>query len=410
MTQWFPEKAPIKRPAFLSLANRIEEAINSGELEPGDRLPPQREMAAAVEVSLQTVSRAYQELHRRNLVLGEIGRGTYVRARQSARQMPFGTERMAGNTAELSIFKPVVDNLHERILKETLTRLGTDISRDVFFSFRPNEGLSRHRDTALSWLKHCGLTTETDQVMIINGVTQGTTSALLSLCKAGDTVLSESVSSHSFVALCSFLGLKVQGIPIDHDGIIPDAFEFACRKGNIAALYLIPSLANPCIYLMSGERRKAIVEIARKYKVNIIENDVLGPLVADKPAPIASIAPECTFYLTSFTKSILPGLRTGFLVVPPNMIREVRNRILATNWMATPLMAEIASHLIQNGDARKLLLWQRKALSERHKITTNILNNINFFHTRMDFTHGSRCPAGGEQPLLSTRPWSRVWQ
>lgn len=386
MHQWLPKKDSLKRPAFLFLANSIEKAIQSGKIEPGDRLPPQREMATTLDVSLQTVSRAYQELHKRNLVQGEVGRGTYIRAIHPEKRMPFGTMRMAENIAELSIFKPVVSEIHEVALKETLTSLGNNIPHDIYRSFRPNEGLTRHRQVATDWLKICGYQAEQHQVMITNGVTQGTNAALLSVCRAGDTILSESITSHSLMALCSFIGLKIQGVEIDKYGILPEPFEQACQQGNISALYLIPSLANPYTYLMPEERRREIVQIARKYNIFIIENDVLGPLVANKPPTLSSLAPERSFYLTSFTKILIPGMRTGYLVVPPGMIREVRNRLLATVWMATPLTAEIISRLINAGTARKLLLWQRRALQERYKITHQILSNIEF-HSHPNALH-----------------------
>lgn len=378
MARWFPEKRELERPAFVSLAALIEESILHGELEPGDRLPPQREMADHMGMSLQTVSRAYDELRRRNFIQGEIGRGTYVRARHSVRKLPFEPDRLDDNIAEMSIFKPVVDKIHEKVLEEVLPSIGHKIPRDICFSFRPNEGLRRHRDLAVDWLRFSGLKTDARQVMITNGVTQGTNAALLSIARPGDTILCESVSSHSLMALCSFIGLKLRGVEMDEHGIVPEAFDRECSKGGIGALYLIPSLANPCLYLMPQERREQIAEIARKHKVYIIENDVLGPLVVNKPQPFAEIAPERAFYLTSFTKTIMPGMRTGYLVVPPGLIREVRNRVLATIWMATPLTAEIMARLIRDGSAKKLLLWQRRAIAGRYKITHNILSGLQF--------------------------------
>jgi len=378
MEQWLPDKQKLARPAFVSLATLIEEAILHGELEPGDRLPPQREMADAMGVSLQTVSRAYDELRRRNYTQGEIGRGTYVRARHSVRKLPFGAESASANIIEMSIFKPVVDAVHEEALQRALLKVAGSVPRDICFSFRPNEGLRRHRDAAVEWLHFCGLRTDARQVMITNGVTQATNVALLSIARAGDTILSENISSHSLMALCSFVGLKLRGVEMDEHGIVPEAFDRECRRTNVAALYLIPSLANPAMYLMPQERREAIAEIARKHRVYIIENDVLGPLVPNKPQPLAAIAPERSFYLTSFTKTIMPGMRTGYLVVPLSLIREVRNRVLATVWMATPLTAEVMTSMIDDGTAKKLVLWQRRALMNRNKLTRRMLAGLSF--------------------------------
>jgi DNA-binding transcriptional MocR family regulator len=90
------------------------------------------------------------------------------------------------------------------------------------------------------------------------------------------------------------------------------------------------------------------------------------------------LAPERSFYLTSFTKCLMPGLRTGYLVVPPGIVRETRNRLLATTWMATSLPAEIVSRWIVDGTARKLVLWQRRAILERYRTTHNLLGEWPF--------------------------------
>src|SRR5690606_7537271 len=130
---------------------------------------------------------------------------------------------------------------------------------------------------------------------------------------------------------------------------------------------------NPTAAVMSEERRARIVEVARQHDIAIIENDVLGPLITDRPPPIAALAPERTFYVTSFTKITLPGLRIGYLVAPDRFVAAVANRQVVSNWMATPLMAEIATRWVQDGTAKELVSWQREALHRRHAIAAEVL-------------------------------------
>ncbi len=375
MTNWLPNKSALQKPAYKSLAEQIASAIQSGELEPGERLPPQRDLAYDLEVSLQTVSRAYEELRRRGVIQGEVGRGTFVRTRPRPDTMPFGYAPAPDSIVDMSIYKPVLESLHEDLIKNALRDLSNDLPTDTLFSFRPNQGIERHLSSSREWLKLCGLDVETSRILITNGVTQGTTTALLSISKPGGTIATEAVGHHSLAALCSSLGMKLIGIKMDEDGILPESFEQACRNGEISALYLIPNLSNPTAYLMPEERRVEIGHIARKYNVYIIENDVLGPLVTNKPRHFVEILPELSIYLTSFTKCIMPGLRTGYMIVPPGMLNVARSRMLATAWMATPLIAEIASRLVLDGTARKLILWQRKALQERHRMAEQVLGH-----------------------------------
>jgi len=379
MENWYPEKSALTRPVFHSLAEQIGMAIQEGLLEPGERLPPQRDLASDMNVSLQTVSRAYELLRRRGLVQGEIGRGTFVRTQTPHGATPFRTARSGDSVVELSILKPVVGTLQEQMVKKALAALSQDIPDELLFSFRPNEGLLRHRKSGADWLSLCGVPADPDNVLVTNGVTQATTTALLTAGNPGATIVTESISHHSLAALCSCLAMKLKGLDIDRYGILPQAFEKACRQGGVKVLYLMPSLANPTVYLMSEDRRHNLLEIAKKFKVFILENDVLGPLVTNKPATFASLAPEITFYLTSFTKCLIPGLRTGYMTIPPGMLRSARNSLLTTAWMATPLIAEIASRWISDGTARKLLLWQRRALNERYKTAQHVLGKREYF-------------------------------
>src|SRR6266702_3301795 len=111
MTIWRPNPRTLSRPAYLSLANQISTAIADGELEAGARLPTQRQLADDLKLSVQTVSRAYEELIRRGLILGEIGRGTFVRSPRREPEPPYIPERL-GEVIDLSILKPVCELVH----------------------------------------------------------------------------------------------------------------------------------------------------------------------------------------------------------------------------------------------------------------------------------------------------------
>ncbi|MDP1363076.1 hypothetical protein Q6303_28175, partial [Klebsiella variicola] len=89
--------------------------------------------------------------------------------------------------------------------------------------------------------------------------------------------------------------------------------------------------------------------------IAIVESDILGPLVQDRPPPIAALAPERTLYFTSFTKTVVPGLRIGYLAAPDRYVAAVANRHLVSNWMATPMVAEIATHWVEDGTAMQLV-------------------------------------------------------
>lgn len=376
MTMWRPNPSALRRPAYLSLADQIARAIADGKLEPGARLPTHRDLAQGLNVSTQTVSRAYEELIRRGLLSGEVGRGTFVRPPRQEPELPYLPERN-GEVIDLSILKPVCAAIHQERLQAALQELARNLPPSAIFSFRPNVVFPRHRAVAVEWLKTCGLPEVSPaNISLTNGATAAMTIALMTAATVGSTVATEEIGHHTLVPLAAYLGLKLVGLEIDEEGIVPDALERACRNGDLRAVFVQPNVINPTTSLMGERRRRDIARLAQKYGLAIIESDVLGPLVENRPPPIAALAPENTLYLTSFTKCVIPGLRIGYLVVPDRLAPAAANRHLVTNWMATPLIAEIATRWIEDGTAEELMSWQRRALRRRHAMASKIFAGL----------------------------------
>jgi DNA-binding transcriptional MocR family regulator len=375
MTLWRPDPDLIRRPAYLSLAEQIARAIHDGRLQSGARLPTHRGMADDLRLSVQTVSRAYEELIRRGLISGEIGRGSFVQTRRREPDPPYLPERL-GEVIDLSILKPVCEPMHLDRMKRALGWLAENLPASSALSFRPNVVFPRHRAVAVEWLKACGLDVSPQNVSLTNGATAGMTVALMSVAPPGSTVATEAIGHHTLIPLATYLGFNLEGLAIDDQGMVPEALDAACLESPIRAVFVQPSVINPTATLMSAERREAIVAVARKHDLAIIENDVLGPLVENRPPPVAAFAPERTLYVTSFTKIVVPGLRIGYLAAPDRYVAAVANRHLVSNWMATPMVAEIATKWVADGTAMELVEWQRAALGRRHDIAAEVLADL----------------------------------
>ncbi len=376
MTIWRPNSA-LRRPAYLSLAEQMARAIHDGKLEQGARLPTHRRMAEDLTLSVQTVSRAYDELIRRGLISGEVGRGSFVQKQRREPDPPYLPERL-GEVIDLSILKPVCEPMHLEKMKQALRWLAENLPPSSALSFRPNMVFPRHRAIGVQWLKKCGLDVPAQNVSVTNGATAGMTVALMSAAPPGSAIATEAIGHHTLVPLARYLGLTLEGLAIDEEGLIPEALDEACRKSPIRAVFVQPSVINPTAALMSAGRREAIAAVARKHDIVIIENDGLGPLIENRAPPIAAFAPERTLYVTSFTKITVPGLRIGYLAAPDRYVAAVANRHLVSNWMATPLVAEIASKWVSDGTAMELVEWQRQALHRRVAIAAEVLGEISY--------------------------------
>ena len=176
--------------------------------------------------------------------------------------------------------------------------------------------------------------------------------------------------------MAGLLRLRLRGLPLDAHGLRPDALEAACREGGMKALYLIPTLHNPTTAVMPEARRREIAEIARRHGLRIIEDDVHGLLPTERPAPIATLAPELSYYLTSTSKTLAPGLRIAYVAAPPADVPRLAASLRATTWAVAPLTAAVASHWIRNGTADRILEARRQEARERQALARERLTGF----------------------------------
>ncbi len=372
MTKWMPDRNSLARPVHISLASSISAAIDDGKLKAGHRLPTHRDLANQIGLSVNTVSKAYDILKRQNRIDGQVGRGSYVVDRSRAERQPYKLEAEP-EKFDLSISRPVYSSIHVERMEQTLGDLPADLNAQMYLSCRPNVGFEAHRVAGTRWLSLCGLETSADNVIMTNGVTHGMSAALSAVTRPGDIVLSDDVTHHLLVSTCAYFGLTHVGLECDEFGITPEALEKACVDMAPKVLYLIPSLANPRVYMMPEDRRRQVVEVARRHGLYIIENDAFGPVAENRPRPISALAPEQSIYLTTFTKCTVSGLRAGYLVAPGNLLPALTGRLIVFGWMATPLICEIASRWVEDGTAEELSLWQRQKLKSRYDIVCDEL-------------------------------------
>jgi DNA-binding transcriptional MocR family regulator len=369
-----PTPALLHRPVYESLAEQFARAIESGTLPKGARLLPHRKLADHLGLSVQTVSRAYEELIRRGLVEGEIGRGTFVLGAGAEARQPYLPER-PGEVIDLSILKPVVEEMHLKRMREGFTWLAQNISASAALSFRPNMVMPHHLRVAAGWLAQQGIVADPAHILITNGATPALTAAFMSVAPSGAGIAAEALTHHSIMPLCSYLGLHLEGVAMDAEGMRPDGLEAVARKGLIRSIYLQPNVINPLANIMGADRRAELVAVARRHDLTIIENDILNVMIGDRPPAFASLAPERVLHVCGFTKITLPGMRLAYLAAPPRLATTVANRHLVAQWMATPPMVELLSHWITDGTVTALAAWQRGAMVQRHAVAQSVLGD-----------------------------------
>jgi DNA-binding transcriptional MocR family regulator len=397
MAIWIPDLMSREGPKYLQIVEVMAEDIVAGRLPAGTRLPPHRELAYQLNISPNTTSRAYAEAVKRALLKGEVGRGTFVRSTDGSlpTDEPETLRRAKSGPIDLSRNLPM-PGFSEPHIRRVMSDMAGDAGLRSLLDYQTDADLMHHREAGQHWLSDCGLDANLDCVIPVIGGQHGILSVLMALLQPGDLLLAEELTYTPVLAMAARLNLQTGAVAMDTQGVVPEAFEAWCVEANPKAFYLTPTLQAPTTITLSAGRRAKIAEIANRYGVILIEDDVFGPLKRDKPAPIARSAPDTTIYVTSLSKAVAPGLRVGFLLAPKKLVPALHQSVNLSVWMTPPMTLEVASRLIKDGTAAKLTGYQQRTAKHRQKLVqlslgTDAIKQVSDgFHVWMPLPDGWR--------------------
>ena len=399
---WAPVINKTAGPVYLAIADALQVDIRAGRLKAGTRLPPQRALAKALGIDFTTVTRAYAEARKRGLVEGRVGQGTYV----SEGAPPRPQRPATSGLVDMSMNLP--PRFDDEALRARMWRgiggLEANEGLDLLLRYQHPGGAIRDREAGADWLagRLPGLAPE--RILVCPGA-QGALLAVASMLTApGDIVCTETLTYPGFLSVAAHLRLTVVGVETDDKGLIPEAFEQICVSRRPKALYCNPTINNPTTITLSLSRRKAILDIAARYDVAIIEDDAYGALPMKPVAPLAALAPERVYHIAGLAKCLSPALRIAYLVVPDlRAATRLAGIIRATSAMASPLSAAIASRWIEDGTAEAVLAAIRRETRERQAIAAELLPATYLLADPEGFHIWLRLPAAWSRGEFSTR-------
>ncbi len=360
---WQPELKRLAGPLYLAIADRLAADLQSGRVIPGQQLPTQRALADQLGIDFTTVSRGYAEARRRGLIDATVGRGTFVRAplRDTADRSPVD---MSMNLPP----QPAGIDLAE-LVRDGMAAVTTRPDFLSLMTYRDSAGGHEDRGAGVRWLQGRLGDVPLNRLLIAGGTQAALTAILTSYAKAGDRILTEELTYPGLRAAAEHLGLWLEGIAMDDEGMLPSALEAACATGRAKLLYCVPTLHNPTTATMSEQRRHEIIAIARRHNLIILEDDAYGPLVRKAPPAIAALAPDITIYLGGLAKVLSPALRITYMVVPDARTADrLTSALRATSLMPPPLMLALATHWIMEGIAGRLLGALRQEAITRQRL------------------------------------------
>ncbi len=356
---------------YQDLAAKLEADIRRGVYPPGSCLPAQRQLADEMGINVSTVSRSYRELQLSGLVIGSKRRGSMV----TGGAMPHVAATRPSNSGgiDLTVNRPATrDFLNQLAL--TMADLPKDPRFVELQEYQPPQGPLWARVAGAKWMATAGFEPDPENVVVTSGAQHGLYAVMNSLMGIDGAILADRLTYYGLKALAPVFQFEIIGIDSDTQGMLPEALERECSTRKVKAIFTVPNFQNPTVVTMSLERRAALVEIARRHDVQIIEDDVYGPLVDQRLPTLASLCPERTYHISSTSKLLAPGLRLGFLATPPHRAAIAAEAVRTTAWMPAPISMLIASQWIENGITTQLLAAQRKELKYRHDLARGLLD------------------------------------
>lgn len=366
---WKPDLGSFAGPTYERIAQALVTDIRTAKLRPGTVLPSHRDLAYVLGVTVSTVTRAFGEVIRTGLIEASGRRGTRVR---SGVAWPSASEN-AQFSLDLRGHQSPLPDWGDR-LRRVMMDAALDVRTNASFAYESGPGRQEQREAGALWLRHVtGSKIELGRIVLCNGAQHALLCALLVACNSGDCIATERLTYAGLKSIAPVLGLKLLPVEIDQDGLIPASLDRVCRKGLIKVLVTVPDVHNPTTATQPLKRRKEIARVAEKHRLTIIEDAVYAGLAPQQIASITELTDARAIRIVGLSKTIGPGLRIGYLDAPISLINQLVAALRATSWMASPIQAEIATRLILDGTAAKLLAENREELIRRNRLVEEAL-------------------------------------
>ncbi|MGZ0785134.1 aminotransferase-like domain-containing protein [Pseudomonas saponiphila] len=367
----------MRRTRYKTIVDHFAQRIRSGQLCPGTQLPTVRALMASEQVALATALRVYHELEAIGLVVGEPGRGTFVRDTSLPRGMGLEQHPASATSVDLAFNYPSLPGQAES-LREGLRALAASGDLDALLHSAPQGGRPHERQTAARHLRNREIRVTGEQVLIVNGAQQGLAVSLLALLQPGDILAVDALTYPGLKALAQVQRLDLEPLPQHNGQMDLDALQALCRRRPVRALYCMPTLHNPLGTVMPLAERRRLVQLAREHDLLLIEDGAYAFLAEPAPVPLQTLAPERTLYISGLSKSVASGLRLGFVVAPLEMIPALERAIRVSTWSTPSLTVTLGCRWIESGLVDSLEEQKRNDARRRQQLAARVLKGCDY--------------------------------
>ena len=353
------------------VARQLRQQIANGTYQAGERLPGVRKLKTQCNVSASTILTALAMLEAEGLIEAKPRSGNYVK------RPSVGHIAVPGTSQPELIPQPISSqqltlNLVKASHHPDILQLGTAVPADCFlptaaigrsiarvsrrqighsnyYEFPPGNLELRRQISKRMLLAGCQ--TSPDEIVITSGCQEAICLALRAVAKPGDVIAVESPTFYGLLQAIDFLDLKALEIPTDPiDGLNIPALQTALEQWNVKACVMVSNYSNPLGHCMTDSQKKQLVQLLAEQQVPLIENDIYGDLGFENQRPPALKAFDehmGTIYCSSFSKTISPGLRVGWIIAPQHSEKIEYSKYV--NSLSTPTLSQRAlAHYLQH--------------------------------------------------------------
>lgn len=394
-------------PLYRQIAEQIRDRISEGVLPPGTQLPTVRALATSLGVTRMTVQTAYADLQSGGWIEATVGRGTFVSdvalasRRLPARSLPLTPDVVIDDMIQMGRVQGVRSLANaspdSRLFPadEFFAAVG-DLRSDfgALAEYGPTQGDADLRIEVAALLAERGVQALPDEILVTSGATQALSLVTQALCRPGDAVLVEQPTYLSFLNILRAHGVEAVGVPMDDEGPVLDALARLAVQVRPRFFYTIPTFQNPTGATMSPARRAQVVDLARRLGFLILEDDIYARMSFEGPPPAALKALDTTgnvIYTSSLSKTLMPGLRVGWVTAPPTLLNRLIDLRRAGDLSGPSLMQRAAAGFLRSGGLKRHLRRVLPVYRERRDALLSALEQQMPAGTRWTEPQGGYC-------------------
>ncbi len=376
-------------PAYKALADGLRLLIADGRIPPGARLPSERDLTEALDVSRTTVTSAYAELRDRGYLTSRRGSGSIASLPSSATDTDAVMRRSPGLNADglydfTCAASPAVPGISAAVA-EAVEELPAHLATPGYHPL----GLPVLRDEIAAWYDDRGLPTSPDQVIVTGGALSATAIAMRALTGIGDRVLTESPTHPNSIDAVRRGGARVVPAAMTPAGWDLPLLEATVRQTAPRSAWMVLDFQNPTGHQMSDPDRERFAAALARNRTTVVVDETLVELSLDagsSPAPFATFHPHGTVTVGSVSKAFWGGLRIGWIRAPEELVPRILDARASMDLGAPVLEQLIVARLLPR---RAEILAERRAglLERRTALTSAVATHL------PDWTF--RVPAGG---------------